>query len=52
MGRSWVSVMDAGDWSMVEGLVMGFEKVRWCGLGFGLWFGAISRIPMVRWILI
>lgn len=37
--RSRVSIMDGGDRSMVEGLVMGVEKVRWFGLGLWLWLG-------------
>ena len=48
MGRSRVLVIDGGDRSVVEGLVMGVEKVRWFELGFG----ARSRIPTVRWIKI
>ena len=50
VGRSRVSVMNRGDRSLVEGLVMGVEKDSWFGLGFGLWFGARSRIPVVGWI--
>ena len=39
--------MVMGNQPMREGLVMRFDKVRWLGLGFGLWFGARSRIPTV-----
>lgn len=50
VGRPRVSVMDRGDQSLVEGLLMGVEKDSSFGLGFGLGFGAGSRIPAVGWI--